>query len=120
MWRGLGVLRLAVPATGERADQPRDTERRRTGAGRDSPARAGAALDVGEPHQAAGAEDRGDEKVQPQAEDVMGGVDAQELLEDAKAGVAGDVEGEQPGRADGVGDPSQIRAPASARFQISS
>ena len=71
MWRGLGVLRLAVPATGERADQPRDTERRRTGAGRDSPARAGAALDVGEPHQAAGAEDRGDEEMQPQAEDVM-------------------------------------------------
>lgn len=100
MWRGLGVLGLAVPATGERADQPRDTERRRTGAGRDWPAGAGAALDVNEPQQAAGAEDRGDEKVQPQAEDVMGGVDAQELLEDAKPRVAGDVEGEQPGRAD--------------------
>ena len=64
------------------------------------PAGAGAALDVNEPHQAAGAEDRGDEEVQPQAEDVMGGVDAQELLEDAKARVAGDVEGEQAGRAD--------------------
>ena len=55
---------------------------------------------MNEPHQAAGAEDRGDEKVQPQAEDVMSGVDAQEFLEDAKPRVAGDVEGEQPGRAD--------------------
>src|SRR3954468_11228160 len=48
----------------------------------------------------------GDEEVQAQAEDVLGRIDPQQLLEDAEGRVAGHVEREEPGCADGAA-PSQ-------------
>src|SRR3954447_7768314 len=62
--------------------------------------RVGRALGPGEPGEAGDGECDGEEEVEAQAEDVVGGVDAQQFLEDAKRGVAGDVEREETGRAD--------------------
>ena len=64
---------------------------------------------------------RGDVEVQPQAEEMLGGVDPQRLLEDAERRVAGDVEREQaPGGLILRWWPSQTSTAASARSQISS
>ncbi len=60
------------------------------------------ALRAHEPRQPHDREHGGDEEVQAQAEDVLGRVDAQQLLEDPEGRVAGDVEREEPGRADGA------------------
>jgi hypothetical protein len=56
------------------------------------------ALRPSKPRQTDEAQNGGDVEVQAQPEQVLGGVDAQELLEDPKARVSGDVEGEQPRR----------------------
>src|SRR5450755_5031847 len=64
------------------------------------PARAPAALDRDEPHQSDDAQDQRDPEVQPLAQDVMGRIDSQRLLEDPEARVPGDVEGEQARRLD--------------------
>jgi hypothetical protein len=88
-----------VSAPGERDDQPAEAERGGAATRESSTGTAGV-LGAGEPGEPDEAERGGDEKVQAQAEDVVGGVGAQQLFEDAKAGVAGDVEREQPGCAD--------------------
>ena len=59
------------------------------------------------PRQTGEAQNGGDIEVQAQPEQVLGRVDAQELLEDAKGRVAGDVEGEQP--PGGSGDGARAR-----------
>src|SRR3954467_53311 len=64
------------------------------------------ALRAYEPRQPDDRQHRGDEEVQAQAEDVLGRVDAQQLLEDPEGRVARDVEREEPGCADGAA-PSQ-------------
>src|SRR5512133_3970279 len=61
-----------------------------------------AALRAREPRQPGHREHRRDEEVQAQAEDVLGRIDAQQLLEDPEGRIAGDVEREEPGRADGA------------------
>ena len=57
-------------------------------------------MNTGEPREPGEAEETGDIEVQPQPEKVAGGVDTQDLLEDAKTRVAGHVEGEQAGWSD--------------------
>src|SRR5262249_55950064 len=55
------------------------------------------------PDEERGRKDEQDQRhpgVQPQAGDVVGGIDPQQLFEEAPEGVEGDVEREQPGRAD--------------------
>src|SRR5215211_4075682 len=61
---------------------------------------AASALAPYEPHDAGKTERGGEEEVEPQTEHVVGRVDAQRLLEDAKARVAGDVEREDARWAD--------------------
>ena len=97
---GRAGRRCALAAAGEGADQPAEHECRGPAARGEPAGGAGAPLDASEPRQAGRAEQRGDEEVQAQAEDVMGGVGAQELLDDAETRVAGDVQREQPGRPD--------------------
>ncbi len=60
----------------------------------------GSALTGDEPCGAGGSEDAGDIEVEPQAEDVLGRVDPQGLLEDAERRIAGHVEREEARRAD--------------------
>ena len=83
-----------------------------------APIVADAALGAHEPRQPGDGEHGGDEEVQAQAEDVLGRVDAQQLLEDPEGRVARDVEREEPRRADGAVRPSHTRKAASARFQM--
>ena len=79
------------------------------------------ALDADEPRDPGDAEDARDVEVEAQAEDVVRGVDAQELLADPRERIAGDVEREQARRRGSVRwRPSHTSAPASSRFQISS
>ncbi len=61
--------------------------------------RQASALDAHEPRKAGEAQDARDVQVQPQPEDVVRGVDAQELLADARERVARDVQREQARRA---------------------
>ena len=83
---------------------------------RHGPARLGRPLAVGAeelaPHEVRGAEHEDDDRhprVQAQAGDVVRGIDAQQLLEEAPEGVVGDVEREQSGRPDleALADPDQ-------------
>src|SRR3954469_10751869 len=64
------------------------------------------ALRAHEPRQPDDRQHGGDEEVQAQAEDVLGRVDAQQLLEDSEGRVPRDVEREEPGCPDGAA-PSQ-------------
>src|SRR5436190_16865671 len=57
-------------------------------------------LGSGEPREAGSAQQRGDEEVEPQPEDVVRRIDTQRLLEDAEARVPGDVEREESWRPD--------------------
>jgi hypothetical protein len=86
-------------AAGHRHDQQAHPEGRGAPARETSLATAGA-LGACEPDEAGEAEHGSHEEVQAQAEDVVGRIGAQELFEDAKAGVAGDVEREQTRGAD--------------------
>src|ERR687888_334422 len=107
----------AVAAADQRAGDQRDAER---GGAAHRRSREAAALGADEPRQAGGATDRGDVEVQAQPEDVVGGVDAQELLEDAKARVAGDVEREQPGGANlaAAAEPDQRRGESEVEDEL--
>ena len=67
-----------------------------------------------EPHRADHDKDRGHEEVEAQAEDGVGGVNAQQLLEDAKGRVTQHVEGEQRSRS-GCLPPAQPDQEASER-----
>jgi hypothetical protein len=58
----------------------------------------GAVLQAREPGNTAHEEEERDVEVEPQPEDVMSGIHAQQLLANTTEGVAGDVEGEQPRR----------------------
>ncbi len=93
------------------------TRDRRIGASLSSQPRS-RALRVGVPRRARHCETGGEEEVEAQPEDVVGGVDAQQLLDDAKRGVAGDVEREQPGARMSRRCPSHTRPAASDRFQM--
>src|SRR5438093_11363559 len=95
---GCGLGACSVSAAGEGDDEPAEAES--GGAAARQSSTAAGALRAREPDRPGEAERGGDEEVQAQAEDVVGGGGAQELFEDAKAGVAGDGEREQSGRAD--------------------
>ena len=112
--RGAGAPALIAAAQQQRrADADRHQRRARA-------ARAAQpALEVHEPRRRGDEEHERDEEVQPQPEDVVGGVDAQQLLADAPERVAGDVEREQARRPDARGGgrarPARRRAPGSRR-----
>lgn len=75
---------VGVAAADERAGRPAEAQSGRSAAGCKS-RREPTALGVGEPHESCQAEQRGDEEVEPQAEDAVGGIDAEQLFDDAKA-----------------------------------
>jgi hypothetical protein len=90
------VQSVAVAAARERAEERCDPERGAAAPQQPPSGAAAAVLDASEPNEADCGEQRGDEEVQAKAEDVVGRIDAQQLLEDAESGVARDVEREQP------------------------
>jgi hypothetical protein len=94
------MRRRAIAAAGRGADKPGEAERCGAIPGGEPAGAPDPELDASEPGEPRGGQDRGDEEVQAQPEDVVRRVDAQQLLEDAERRVPGDVEGEEPGRAD--------------------
>ena len=88
----------AVSAAGEQ-HRPAAEHQRAAAANRYRwPARRACPLGAEEPHPAGERQDARDEEVESQAEDVVGRVDAQQLLEDPERRVSRDVEGEQARR----------------------
>ena len=110
----LGLVRGVAAACGGCGQETAGDEHRR--AARRPPF----ALGAGEPGDPGYGERCGDVEVQPQAQEMLGGVDPQRLLEDPVCRVAGHIQREQPGRADRavVAQPYQRRG--EARSKISS
>src|SRR6516225_11888756 len=80
----------------------------------------GRALAAVEPHGAHHRQGRCDIHVQPQAEEVDRGIDAQRLLEDPVGGVAEYVQGDQPRRLDlaVMPEPDQYPGPGEIEDQL--
>ena len=76
------------------------------------------ALDPHEPRDPDQADDARDVEVQPQPEDVVRRIDAQDLLADPRERVAGDVQREQPGRPDLAVLAQPHQRAGERRFQI--
>lgn len=107
----------ALATANHREGRPADRQQ-----GSALPARLGATMPLAdnEPSRTRERQRAGDEEIEPQAEDVMRGVNAQGLLEDAEDRVAGHVEGKQPRWTDAamIAEPDQEPGQAEVPNQL--
>ena len=87
-------------ASGQGDSRPADREEAGPAAASATSALLSRPLTDRKPDRAGEGQQAGDVEVQSLAEDVVGGVDPEALLEDAEGRVAGDVEGEEAGGSD--------------------